>query len=173
MTRKKSRKIGQIGIPKSTTGRPEKTDGRIRIRKGNKSGTRQQVGHIDPASTSNKHNDRKLGSKVAIDLSKYEDKATATKAPSKVANKQITFATPQAELDAIENDKALEALIEKQENGDVLTAKEQTYVSEKTNRYRELCELLGIDVEQYEEESELDDDPFANLDAIKIEDFKD
>jgi hypothetical protein len=43
MSRKKSRKIGQIGIPKSNEPRTKASKQKPKVRKGNKSGTRQQI----------------------------------------------------------------------------------------------------------------------------------
>lgn len=174
MTRKKSRKIGQIGVPKANTPRPVKTEDRTRTKKGNKSGTRQQLTEVNPATIKNAQKNQKLGSKVAIDLSKYKSGVQTSHKTKEPENKPLSFKTPQEELDAIEGDKELEALLEKQEIGK-LTAAEQTFVNIKTSRYRELCELMGIDVDEYNEdaEKEIEDDPFAKLDAIKIDDFKD
>jgi ribosome assembly protein YihI (activator of Der GTPase) len=176
MTRKKSRKIGQIGIPKANTPRPVKTEDRTRTKKGNKSGTRQQMTELRPDTNKNSQTDRKLGSKKAIDLSKYEAGKQSNNKTKTPDSEPVKYETPQAELDAIESDIKLEALLEKREIGK-LTGSEQTYVDTKTSRYRDLCELMGIDVDEYnddaEEEIEQEDDPFAKLDAIKLDDFKD
>lgn len=176
MTRKKSRKIGQIGIPKQSSPRPVKTEDRTRTKKGNKSGTRQQLTELRPDANNNTQADSKHGSKKAIDLSKY-GKGKNTKQTAEVSKTiTIKYKTPQAELDAIENDIELETLLEKRENGK-LTASEHAYVDAKTRRYRDLCELLGIDVDEYTNESseeiEQEDDPFAKLNAIKLDDFRD
>lgn len=176
MTRKKSRKIGQIGIPKANTPRPVKTEDRTRTKKGNKSGTRQLLTEIRPDSNKNAQTDSKVGSKKAIDLSKYEPGNLANNKAKAQDSEPVKYKTPKDEFDAIESDKKLEALLEKQENGK-LTASETAYVESKTSRYRDLCELMGIDVDEYnddaEEEIEHEDDPFAKLDAIKLDDYKD
>lgn len=176
MTRKKSRKIGQIGIPKAKTPRPVKTEDRTRTKKGNKSGTRQQMTELRPDTHKSSQTDQKLGSKKAIDLSKYEVGKSGNNKTKAPGSEPIRYETPQAEFDAIESDVKLETLLEKRENGK-LTALEQAYVDSKTSRYRDLCELMGIDVDEYnddaEEEIEQQDDPFAKLDAIKLDDFKD
>lgn len=176
MTRKKSRKIGQIGIPKQNSPRPVKTEDRTRTKKGNKSGTRQQLTELRPDANKNAQADSKHGSKKAIDLSKYGKGKHASKTSEEGETAAIKYKTPQAELDAIENDQELEALLEKRELGK-LTASEQAYVDTKTSRYRDLCDLLGIDVDEYsndtDEEIEQEDDPFAKLNAIKLDDFRD
>lgn len=176
MTRKKSRKIGQIGIPKQNSPRPVKTEDRARTKKGNKSGTRQQLTEIRPDANKNAQNDSKHGSKKAIDLSKYGKQKDTHKVAEVVEPLPIKYKTLQAELDAIENDSELEVMLEKRENGK-LTASEHAYVDAKTSRYRDLCKLLGIDVDDYndepDEEIEQEDDPFAKLNAIKLEDFRD
>lgn len=173
MPRKKSRKVGRIGIPKSNEPRPKKVEERPKAKKGNKSGSRQQMAESILASAKKEKKDPRSGSKQAIDLSKYakgQKPQEKTKVPEKVVYK-----TPQEELNAIENDTELEALLEKQELG-TIKASEQAYVDKVTARYRVLCELMGIDVDDYDQDAEKvfddEDDPFAKLDAIKMDDFK-
>ena len=88
----------------------------------------------------------------------------------------MKYKTPQEELAAIEADEQLEAFLEKRENGTLKTS-ERDYIDKMTARYKVLCELTGIDVDSYTsdtfDETDLEDDPFAKLDAIKMDDFKD
>ncbi len=180
---KKSRKVGRIGIPKSDRPRQDQSDranetsqGRVNRKSGNKSGTRQQLKHANQAANKNDKQDDRVGSKKPIDLNKY-------KAGGKVAvpkeKKVVVYKTPQAEIEAIENNQELEVLLEKQIDGK-LTASEQSYVDTLTTRYRELCDLVGIEVDEYidddeslQQEIDDQDDPFSKLDAIKIDDYKD
>lgn len=174
MSRKKSRKIGQIGIPKAKEPRTIKVDERPKARKGNKSGTRQQIAESILAAGKKEKRDPRAGSKALIDLSKYVPGQTPV-AKTKVEVAPITYKTPLEELNAIEADKELEALLEKREIGK-LKSSEQAYVEKLTARYAVLCDLMGIKVDDYDdniEETEDEDDPFAKLDAIKIDDFKD
>lgn len=182
MSRKKSRTEDRIGIPKTNAPRVHTTVEKPKTKSGNKSGTRQQLAEAILASQRKRNHDPRTGSKTPIDLSKYakngkkdnseQGKITA----SSVDSDPIKYKTPQAEIDAIEADKDLEALLEKNEIGK-LTKAEQAFVDKMTARYKILCELVGIDVDDYDDttqaQSDLDDDPFSKLDAIKIDDFKD
>jgi ribosome assembly protein YihI (activator of Der GTPase) len=130
------------------------------------------------ASAKHKSVDPRTGSKKPIDLSKYaKEQSTDSAEHGKIsAVETIKYKTPQAEFDAIEADEKLEALLEKREEGK-LSAAENAYVNKMTARYKVLCELMGIDVDDYandnQGETKLDDDPFAALDAIKMDDYKD
>ncbi len=51
--------------------------------------------------------------------------------------------SPQAELDLLENDERLDALLERLEEGETLTAEEQSWVDAKLDRIDELMQKLG------------------------------
>ncbi|MDT0594802.1 Der GTPase-activating protein YihI [Glaciecola petra] len=174
---KKTRKVGKIGVSKAdkpqSSKRSSKSTGftsKSRKSNGNKSGTRQQVAETENARPNKSKVDPKIGSKTPIDINKYR---AGNKKPSKLVATADTprYNTPQDELEAIENNKELEHLLEKQQHK-ALTKTELIYVDNLTSRYQELCEMLGIDISE-EDEIETEDDPFAQLDAIKLEDFKD
>jgi ribosome assembly protein YihI (activator of Der GTPase) len=176
MSRKKSRTEDRIGIPKSNAPRSINTVERPKAKTGNKSGSRQQIAEAILASNRKKKQDPRTGSKKPIDLSKYAHGQQETVDANVVSAEPVKYKTPQAELDAIEANKELETLLEKQEIGK-LTAKEQGYVDKMSARYATLCELVGIDVDEYtqdaDQKNDEEDDPFAKLDAIKLDDFKD
>lgn len=65
--------------------------------------------------------------------------------------------TPEKELLALENDARLQALLDKAENGDILTKVDQAWLDAQLARYQELADLLGIDLDADEED---DDDNF-------------
>lgn len=170
MTRvKKSRKVGRIGITKKEA--PKKIK-KIQLSKstntsGNKAGSRQHINDSGPAQGLSKaKQDPRVGSKKAIDLHKYQVGKIATT----TVEPKPRYKTPQQELDAIEQDQKLEALLEKQESKK-LSIVEQEYVTVILKRHKQLCDILGIDM--VEDESEQDSDPFAEIDAIKLTDFKD
>lgn len=171
---KKSRKVGNIGVPKASTPRPVKTDTKRKRTSGNKSGTRQLIAEAINEKANRKANkDPKIGSKTPINLDKYKAGAkTIVEKPVK----EVTYKTPKEELTAIENNKELDALLEKQLDQN-LTKSEQAFVDKMTKRYADLCELMGISVDDIEDEEPQDtseqDDPFAKLDAFKLDDFKD
>lgn len=178
--RKKSRKMGLIGVRKTDAPRPEKKarntapDGKSHKTKGNKSGTRQNIAESKLQVEKKKKLDPKVGSKTPINLDAYK---AGNKSSAKPTSKPtLKYKTPQAELEAIENNKELELLLEKQLLKP-LTPSEQAYVNKLTARYQVLCELLGIEVEddEYEDDDKQakSNDPFDALDAIKLEDYED
>lgn len=68
--------------------------------------------------------------------------------------------SPQAELDLLENDERTDALLERLEEGETLTAEEQSWVDAKLDRIDELMQKLGLsyDDEDDEEEDEKQED---------------
>jgi len=167
MAKKKSRKGGQIGTPKSTIPVVRTPSDRIRKKSGNKPGTRNSVVEAAETARQNAKKDPRLGSKVPVDLMRHKR--------SKVENKEVkvSYKTPKHELDAIEADEKLQQLLDKQESNK-LTKLEQDYVDVKLARHLVLCEMLGIDTaEDTAEESDETSDPFAGLDAMSIDDYKD
>lgn len=66
--------------------------------------------------------------------------------------------TPQAELDLLENDERLDALLERLEEGEALSAEEQSWVNAKLDRIDALMEELGISYDDEEEDEEKTDD---------------
>jgi ribosome assembly protein YihI (activator of Der GTPase) len=166
---KKSRKVGKIGITKTESPRkPSKPQlGKSTKTSGNKAGTRQQVAVNDNGKGNNNQKlDARIGSKKSIDLGKYKHKPV-TKVE---AEPKPRYETPQQELDAIEQDPRLEALLTKQEQKK-LNSDEQTYLDKTLKRHKVLCDMLGIDSDDDVSEQEID--PFAQLDAIRLDDFKD
>lgn len=169
MTRvKKSRKVGKIGVSKTeTTRKVKKTEfSKSTNTAGNKAGSRQQSASNNASGAHDKENqDVRVGSKKSIDLNKYQSPSAPTKVPVKTDG-----TTPQQELDAIEQDSKLEQLLEKQDSNK-LSSTEQAYVSRMLKRHKELCEQLGVDMA--DEQTQHETDPFAQLDAIRLDDFKD
>ena len=66
---------------------------------------------------------------------------------------------PEQELALLENDEKLLELLDKVDQGEILTGKDAKYFNAKTARHAELVALLGLD--QDDEEEELD--PLAQL----------
>ncbi|KAI3490441.1 hypothetical protein L1887_45273 [Cichorium endivia] len=62
--------------------------------------------------------------------------------------------SPQAELDLLENDERLDALLERLEEGETLTAEEQSWVDAKLDRIDELMQKLGLSYDDDEDEEE-------------------
>lgn len=168
---KKSRKVGQIGIPKSKErgGRkPSTAPKRTKPTKGKPAGSRHSVAQETSQHVNKVRKDPKIGSKKPIEL-------RPTPKPD-VKVKIRKFATPAAELEALEADERLHTLLERIDNNETLTADEQEFVTSTMARHAVLCDLLGIkDEEEPSPESDkkaVEDDPLAALDAININDFR-
>ena len=87
-------------------------------------------------------------------------------APINTPLQKKKYATPAEELAALEADQRLASLLDKLDEDKPLTKEQQAYVDEKMARHRILCDLLGI----VDNDDEMD--PFDDLNAIDINDFK-
>lgn len=139
--RKKSRKVGRIGIPSAPKAdrQPNTSNTRPKKKLGNPSGSRHNIVEqktLVKGSESNK--DPRFGSKKPVPLVVEEKPLKSGPAPKKV------FFTPAQELAHIENDEQLTALLDEVDAGIVLTRDQQNYVDIKLAKHRELCEMLGI-----------------------------
>lgn len=165
---KKSRKGGLIGTPKeSFESRGKKkpvAPPRNKRKSGNAAGTRQNVDSGPGlADTGSANKDKRIGSKKPIPL--VVEKARKQSDPVK----RRKFATPEKELDALEADQRFNRLLDKLEDEQVLSKEDKTWLDQQLARHKVLCDLLGI-----KEETGLpEDDPFSQLDAIQLDDFKD
>lgn len=165
--KKKSRKVGLIGVRKDPDYKPAKKNAdRVRKpKKGKPAGNRHNVesaskrsGNSSPQQTDPRH-----GSKKPVPLVKAENK------PGPVKPQQRKFATPAEELAALEADQRLASLLDKLDEGQSLNREQQSYVDEKVARHGQLCEMLGINLD---EESDDESDPLDSLDSINIDDYK-
>ncbi|MGQ8367047.1 Der GTPase-activating protein YihI [Glaciecola sp. 1036] len=166
--RKKTRKVGKIGVSKTDAPRVVQKDKKEKRHKGHKAGSRQHLAENNKNKEQSAGKlDPRIGSKKPIDLYKHKNKK-----PESMDAPKTRFFSPQEELDAIENDPRLDALLEKQETKR-LTNEEQTYLDKTLARHRKLCDLLGIDLEQEDSKNDKESDPFSGLDAIKLDDYDD
>ncbi|ALT00141.1 Der GTPase-activating protein YihI [Lacimicrobium alkaliphilum] len=150
-------------------------DRKSKKRKGHAPGSRHS--EADQTKVRQNHGakaDPRLGSKKPVPLT----------APSKSAKEPQKHFSPAKELSAIEQDPRLEALLDKAEQDQSLTAEEKTYIDQKLARHRQLCELLGIDAADDKDEKSSDprqqsgrshvaDDEDALLDKFMNSDIKD
>ncbi len=172
---KKSRKVGLIGVPKTHHDRADgakkkRVDNKKpKNRKGLKPGHRQHLSEEHARSDSLQKPDPRKGSKEPVNLDKYRQPSKDNNKKQSIGSKQ-RYHSPMEELEAIENNKQLEQLLLKQEHTK-LSAQELQFVEKLTIRYAQLCDMLGIDTDESENEKNID--PFANLDAIKLDDYKD
>ncbi|PNO79323.1 Der GTPase-activating protein YihI [Citrobacter koseri] len=97
----------------------------------------------------NKQKDPRIGSKTPIPLGVTE-KVTKQHKPKS----EKPMLSPQAELDLLETDERLDALLERLEAGETLSAEEQTWVDAKLDRIDELMQKLGLSYDDDEEEEE-------------------
>lgn len=135
-------------------------EGRARQRqkkhRGLASGSRAQEGNGGGGrSASSASTDPRIGSKKPVPL--IADGAVGRPAPAKVIIPEEVIA-PEAELESLENDPRLDALLIKIEQDDELTAEEQAYVDEKLDRIDQLMTMLGIDLGD-EDDDEEEDEP--------------
>lgn len=175
MARKKSRKIGKIGVAKSdqtTSHKSPNANERVKKKKGNTSGSRQQQVATSTKSTKKQKVDPRLGSTKSVDLSKYRNKPSPVE-PAKPTYSELQLEQFANELAQIENDPTLDALLEKQISEPLLDS-EQAVVDKLTQRYAELCEILGISEDDGVNVAGEDlDDPLASIDSLSIKDFED
>jgi ribosome assembly protein YihI (activator of Der GTPase) len=94
--------------------------------------------------------DPRIGSKKPIPLGVTE--STGTKQHKPKSEKPML--SPQAELDLLENDERLDALLERLEEGGTLNAEEQSWVDAKLDRIDELMQQLGLSYDDDEDEEE-------------------
>ena len=107
----------------------------------------------DGASGSNKQKQQKdprIGSKKPIALGVTDAPVVKQHKPKS----EKPMLSPQAELDMLETDERLDALLERLEEGETLTAEEQTWVDAKLDRIDELMQQLGLSYDDDEEEEE-------------------
>ncbi|MGX5915252.1 Der GTPase-activating protein YihI [Aliidiomarina sp. Khilg15.8] len=152
MTRqKKTRKPGPLGAksqPKTQREHQEPASGKRPARvKGKPAGSRHNVQQDNKTVSKNERSgDPRVGSKRKIDLVAPE--AKPEKAPL----------TPQQELEQLENNERLQALLAKLENGDELSRQDKVWVDEKLDRYQTLATELGLDDEDDLDEEDDEDD---------------
>lgn len=161
--KKKSRKVGLIGVRKDPDYKHKKSPSTTKSNKkpkGKPAGSRHNVESTAKETSAVLTNkDPRHGSKKPVQLVK-------TIQPQQIKK----FATPAEELAAIEADDRLSGLLDKIDNKKPLTKEQQAYVEEKMARHQVLCNLMGIDDSEDKEDDS--DDPFAKLDAIKLDDFE-
>ncbi|XBS69837.1 Der GTPase-activating protein YihI [Acerihabitans sp. KWT182] len=129
---------------------------RQKKRRGLAAGSRAQEGSKSGARSATAANaDPRIGSKKPVPLMA----AGAIAKPT--APKVITTAeslSPQAELDMLENDARLDALLLRLEQDESLSAQEQAYVDEKLDRIDRLMTILGIELDEEDEEEPQNED---------------
>lgn len=194
---KKSRKPGgaPTAKPKLSKQELESVEKRVRKKNGKVAGNRQKEAAPKNAE-GNKQSakkDPRLGNKTPIVLGKLTKAPQVTK---QTAAKQAPIAavrfvedadtqllekqnlSPEAELDAIEQDEVLQGILAKQEDDIALTEQEVDYYNDMMDRHQALSAELGLDDEDESidddesEQSESEDDLWDKLDGHDFSDFK-
>lgn len=158
MTRKKkTRKTGPLAAPKKSKDEikrsapePSKHKG-----KGKKPGSRFNVADTKPSATgkgAKATDDPRFGSKKPIQLVSVSSSHDAPKAAS-----SFNRAAAEAELQALENDPRLQRLLAAIEAGEDLSAADEAYVDERTERFEQLAQQLGLSLDDDEDDEEWED----------------
>lgn len=166
---KKSRKGGPIGAaktPKDGQGKSQRSQPSMRVKKhkGKSPGARHNVEtKANVPSQQKSISDKRVGSKKPIPLVVKESAEPVHKIQKR------KYATPAQELAALEANDRFNRLLDQLEDDAVLNDDDQVWINSQLERHQILCELLGIKASEEEQGT----DPFAQLDAIRIDDFKD
>ncbi|AGQ33472.1 Der GTPase-activating protein YihI [Serratia liquefaciens] len=126
---------------------------RLKKRRGLASGSRTQV---ESANQKNKADaqtkDPRIGSKVPVALV-VEAKPKAKPQPKPKAEAKPRL-SPEEELAKLENDERLDALLDRIDDGETLSAEDQSYVDQTLDRIDALMEQLGIELGDDEDDEE-------------------
>ena len=128
---------------------------------GLKSGSRNNVAQVKPASADNAANkDKRIGSKKPIALVPVTEQPLVVSQPkASLAKVKAEVIAPEQELALIENDSYLQQLLERVEQNEILTGKDAKYFNAKTARLEQLLQQLGLT----EQETEVD--PLAEFES--------
>ncbi|MBJ9259905.1 Der GTPase-activating protein YihI [Citrobacter amalonaticus] len=121
--------------------------------RGHAAGSRATGGDaVSGGKNKNQQKDPRIGSKTPVPLGVTE-KVTKQHKPKS----EKPMLSPQAELDLLETDERLDALLERLEAGETLSAEDQSWVDAKLDRIDELMQKLGLSYDDDEEEEEEDE----------------
>ncbi|MFJ5454691.1 Der GTPase-activating protein YihI [Pectobacterium jejuense] len=132
--------------------------------RGNASGSRtQEKASTDQRSGQHKAADPRIGSKKPVQLGVLESAVAKPKPKSKPSEpvEKVVAAkptmSPEEELEMLENDTRLDALLDRLDSGETLSAKDQSWVDETLDRIDILMEELGIELGDDDEEEQQED----------------
>ena len=160
---------GKTKAPKDKRKSREDLNQKARDRKnekkhrGNASGSRANP----VAASQNKGNDSqakdpRIGSKKPIPLGVEGQQSKPAKVKKAVVEKKPKL-SPQEELAGLENNERLDALLDRLENGEVLSAEEQAWLDQTLDRIDVLMEQLGIELGDDEDGDEAEEDMYRLL----------
>jgi uncharacterized protein len=178
MTRmKKTRTPGQLGARKESRENAEQSRERKRKakRKGLAPGSRHnQGGESGGGGAARVQKDPRLGSKKPVALIKDEAKAAAV---AKVGVARPKALTPEQELEQLENNERLNALLDRVDAGEKLGKDDAAWLDQTLARHQQLLEQLGL-LDDEDEEPEEGEDLWtrfmdADLDPAQYQDKED
>ncbi|MBJ7223304.1 MULTISPECIES: Der GTPase-activating protein YihI [unclassified Brenneria] len=154
---------GNATKPKVKRKTREELDREARDRKrkkkhrGHVAGSRaQESGAVGKTDGQRKLADPRIGSKKPISLGSKEK--TVAKPKSVAPETQPVALSPEEELTQLENDARLDALLDRLDNGETLSAKDQAWVNVTLDRIDILMEQLGIELGDDDDEEEQKED---------------
>lgn len=162
---------GKTKAPKDKRKSREDLNQKARDRKnekkhrGNASGSRANpVAPNHNKGNDNQAKDPRIGSKKPIPLGVEGQQSQPKPAKvKKVAAEKQPKLSPQEELSALENNERLDALLDRLENGEVLSAEEQAWLDQTLDRIDVLMEQLGIELGDDEDGDEAEEDMYRLL----------
>lgn len=150
MTRKKkTRKTGPLAASKKPRDEVQRKapEGTKHKGKGHKPGSRFNPQQQTAKTVAGKPTaDTRLGSKKPITL--------VTANTQVAAQPSFDRAAAEVELHALENDTRLQTLLDRIDSGDELNPSEERYVDERTERFEQLAELLGLNFDDDEDDDD-------------------
>ncbi|ATC96034.1 Der GTPase-activating protein YihI [Pseudoalteromonas tunicata] len=166
MSRTKTRKGGSLAPKKLSKDKLKEMralkEVRAKAKTGNKPGTRNAVEGKNSQQETNVKKDSQpgKGSKKPVSLVAG---AAAVIVPEPVLKRHLepqvelkkvvpVELSPEQELEQLENDQRLLDLIDRHESGELLVGKDAKYFNTKIARHQALCELLGIEDEDDDDE---------------------
>ncbi len=124
---------------------------RVKKHSGHSAGSRANGSSASGSAAQNsKQKDPRIGSKTPIPLGVTDTPVVKQHRPKS----EKPMLSPQAELDMLENDERLDALLERLEAGEKLNAEEQKWLDAKLDRIDELMQQLGLSYEDDEDDEE-------------------
>ena len=155
--RKKARRVGSEGPAQYSEKKLTKQDIAALVRKkqskrkGLEAGSRHSEGKSKQQKAKIQETDPRLGSKKPVPLI-----VEAAVHPKSNQAKKIRRLNAKEELEQLENDAQLNALLDRLEKGDRLGSGLQAYVDEKLDRIEQLMQQLGLlEIEKPKKKSEL------------------
>lgn len=126
---------------------------RLKKRRGLASGSRTQVESVNQKNKADAQTkDPRIGSKVPVAL--VVEAKPKTKPQPKPKAEAKPRLSPEEELAKLENDERLDALLDRIDDGETLSAEDQSYVDQTLDRIDALMEQLGIELGDDEDDEE-------------------